>query len=1163
MLETGLSEPGSGWRAGTGSKIPAETSAGLGRKGGYELLDEIARGGMGIVYRARDLALNRVVALKLMLAGQFATESDVKRFQTEAEAAARLDHPNIVPIYEFGELEGRPFLSMRLVEGTNLAKKLRGKPLDATPTAQLMSILARAVHYAHQRGILHRDLKPANILLDSAGQPYVTDFGLAKCLDSADGLTLSGATLGSPNYMPPEQAAGHAEQLTTAADTYSLGAIMYELLTGRPPFLAGTPLQTLRKVMEEAPATPRLVSKFVDRDLETICLKCMERQPERRYGSAEALADELERWLRHEPIQARPAGGVERLAKWMRRNPKVATLAILLNLVFAAALGLGVFLSLRIAAAKKEAEKANTRLARNVRSFEWQKIDELIGTGKRSDALAYLSSFLRQNPNDQLAAKRTISMMSSRTFGLPAAVPLRHGAQVNSLALSADDRRLLTGADDGKVRLWDLQSGGVLSILNHPVKVIQAEFLAGEKEVLTTCQDGVSRLWELNEAKILFQFPKAPPGVWISLMSRDRRHVALREDNSMQLWELPKCRQIGELLRVPQNVKWAAFSPDDHLLAASCVDGTIGIWNTENAQPIIPPLKVPGEVTRLEFSPDARLLAASWGPTITLWDAQRWTKVAELKDDPEGHNGQVLAIQFSPDGRRLASTCYDKPVKIWDLDSGRLLGKPIQAERPFPFCCFSPDGRRLATRAQTGVARVWDAFTGLALSEPFEHEGPITDLRFTSNGRHIVTASQDGTAQLWDISPGTPQSFEARTSDEFPSACFSSNGRLVVRGSGHVAEAFDLQTGQSVGKQMAHEELIYRMKISPDGKKLATAGWDGVGRIWNLETGEPLTPPLRQHSRLYDISFSPDGLLVATCSADFTARLWSAQTGQPIGPELLHQEQVMQVSFRPDSRALLTASVDGTARLWSADDGRPLWPEPLRHKGIVWTAEFSPDGQRIVTASADRSALVWDAQTLRPLTRPMVHERSVSGAVFSPDGKWVLTHSEDGTARVWAADTGEPVSDPMRHKAKITEATFSPDMRWVLTGSADGTARLWDARTGYPVSEPLMHLGPVTCVQFSPDGTRCLSIASRDALRVWPVVEVPVPAPPWFAEFVEAVAGKRLNAQGAIEAVRREALQPFREKLASARQSDFYSHWARWFLLERQKDALPPFAPSP
>jgi len=303
-----------------------EDKSPLGRFGNYELLEEVGHGGMGVVYRARDLTLNREVALKLMLAGQFAGEREVKRFRSEAQAAARLDHPNIVPLYEFGALESRPFLSMRFVDGRDLSDQLDGQPMDSRRIAQLMSALARAIHYAHQRGVLHRDLKPANVLMDSAGQPHVTDFGLAKCLDSKNGLTLSGAALGSPNYMAPEQAAGHPERLTTAADIYSLGAIMYELLTGRPSFRADTPLETMRKVMDEQPLAPHLVHEFSDRELETICLKCMEKEPERRYGSAQALAEDLERWLRQEPILARPIGIIGRLKKWTRRNPRTAVL---------------------------------------------------------------------------------------------------------------------------------------------------------------------------------------------------------------------------------------------------------------------------------------------------------------------------------------------------------------------------------------------------------------------------------------------------------------------------------------------------------------------------------------------------------------------------------------------------------------------------------------------------------------------------------------------------------------------------------------------------------------------------------------------------------------------------------------------------------------------
>src|SRR6516164_4801927 len=325
LLQMGLSEPRSR-QAGGGDANSQAGADFLGRLGRYELLEEIAHGGMGVVYRARDPTLNRVVALKLMLAGHFAGEQELKRFRVEAEAAARLNHPNIVPIYEFGALEGRPFLSMRFVNGASLANHPRDTPMDAVPAAKLMSTLAQAIHYAHQHSVLHRDLKPANVLLDSAGQPHVTDFGLAKCLDSKEGLTASGAALGSPNYMAPEQAAGHAERLTTAADIYSLGAIMYELITGQPPFRANTALETMRKVMDELPPAPRLLHKLSDRDLETVCLKCMEKEPERRYGSAQALAEDLERWLRHEPIQARPIGTLRRLGKWTRRKPRTAAL---------------------------------------------------------------------------------------------------------------------------------------------------------------------------------------------------------------------------------------------------------------------------------------------------------------------------------------------------------------------------------------------------------------------------------------------------------------------------------------------------------------------------------------------------------------------------------------------------------------------------------------------------------------------------------------------------------------------------------------------------------------------------------------------------------------------------------------------------------------------
>ncbi|MEW6304817.1 MAG: DUF2514 family protein [Verrucomicrobiota bacterium] len=304
--------------------------------GDYELLEELARGGMGVVYKARQVSLNRTVAVKMILAGHFAGDAEVKRFRTEAEAAAHLDHPNIVPIYEVGEHEGQHYFSMKLVEGGDLARNLGRFTGDPKAAARLVAQVARAVHYAHQHGILHRDLKPGNLLIDANGQPHITDFGLAKRLEVDTSLTLSGAVMGTPSFMAPEQATGKGKRLTTAVDIYSLGAILYQLLTGQPPFVAETPLETLRQVVHQDPKPPSTVCAGIDQDLGTICLKCLEKDPQRRYASANALANDLERWLRHEPIHARPTSPREHAWKWLRRRPPIffaMASAILLCLV--------------------------------------------------------------------------------------------------------------------------------------------------------------------------------------------------------------------------------------------------------------------------------------------------------------------------------------------------------------------------------------------------------------------------------------------------------------------------------------------------------------------------------------------------------------------------------------------------------------------------------------------------------------------------------------------------------------------------------------------------------------------------------------------------------------------------------------------------------------
>ena len=1011
--------------------------------GEYEVIAELARGGMGVVYRARQVKLDRIVALKLVRDPGLATYADLRRFQIEAEAVAQLDHPNIVPIYEVGQAEDQPYFSMKLIEGGNLSgniERLRHHPRDV---ARLMVKVARAVHYAHQRAILHRDLKPSNILVGGHDEPFVTDFGLAKRIEpgAASAETATEAVMGTPAYMPPEQARGGTKSVTTAADVYSLGATLYEALTGRPPFAASSTPEILRKVLDEEPPSPRSLNPGVDRDLATICLKCLEKEPSRRFASAELLAEDLERWLDGRPITARPVSTRERAVKWVRRKPALAGLLAFSAAALVGLIGMGLYynrnLERALDLANRDRYSADMNLAR--RAWDDREVYR---------AREYLEKY--RDHASGLDAYRSFEwyylwkLCDYRLVSLSG-----HAGNVLSVAYSPDGQRLASGSSDMTVRLWDLERNRTEFLLRgHKGDILALAFRPDGKILASGSVDGTVRLWDVmtGECRQTLQVGRR---VNCIDFSPDGKTIALTTDieDRVYFWDVASSREQFSLSSATVDVDRPSFSiwnivkysrDGSRVFILDNADNGVAVWDIADRRLT----RIPhGMIVRgLSLSGDGRwLVTLNSSSMISVWDAVTLSKAEFPHLGGSGGSGNCqVACASSPQGELLAyasATRISGLINLWNLDSRRRIDTIMTEMNPFGQQClaFRPDGRRLAIAHKDQIVIV----TVMTLEQ--------SQTLVSAPGAQInaLAVRGDGERLAW-VAHGDP--------------------RVVV---------WDPGLGKPIRSLAGHEIGVRALAYGPPARPdlLASAGADGKVRLWDSDRDGPARLTLSGHvGEVQDVGFLPDGRGVVSAGVDGTVRVWDADTGRKIRDLRGDAGPLQALAVAPDGRRVAAACGAGLVLVWNVDTGRRVLG-PLFFDGVANDVAFSPDGSRLSAAGSTNdmafsangsrpsgtgsnggsrgAVVVWDTASGSVVSRSSP-PGIVRSLVFSSDGRRVVTGGNDGPLVVWDAVTGRETIALDGHKKPVFALVAAPGQSddkivgRIYSAGSDGTVRLWE-----------------------------------------------------------------------------------------------------------------------
>lgn len=1011
------------------SDASAKESVGTGQRvrylGDYELQSEVARGGMGVVFRARQTSLNRIVALKMILAGTFASDEEVKRFHLEAEAAAQLDHPGIVPVYEVGRHEGHHYFSMGFVDGISLARRLIDGPLPPREAAEIVRQVAEAVQYAHTKGVIHRDLKPGNILIDQKGVPRVTDFGLAKRLESGSDLTGTGQILGTPSYMPPEQAAGQMSAVGPLSDVYSLGAILFCTLTGRPPFQSANPLDTLLQVQRQEPVSLRSLNEKIPADLETIALKCLDKSPARRYQSAQELADELSRYLNGHPILARPVGRIEQAWRWALRNQAIASLLALVVVTLISGTVVSSYYAARATAHANDLAE-ETRRANTHAKKEQENATEAENNARlaNENAQREREQRLRADNNAQLEKQQRERANQREKEALR--------------GLYASHMNLAQAAwENGQV-------GRVLQLLaQHGPGTPSDEFRSVERHYW-------NRLCHTD--RLTLDVPNCMCNV---AYSPDGKRIASagtwNGKHSIKVWDVATSREVASLDGA-KGVRFVAFHPTNEEIASTGYDQKTQIWDLTTGQPKMELKSARFIGACLAYSSDGgKLIVGGTDLTkvnnsavVKIWDTQTGLELNTIN----GHLGEVNSLAISPDEKQIATFGnLDHLVKVWDATTGveKWTLKSSIPGMATGGVAISPNGDLIAAGYGKGIT-LWEATSGKELrSISTQSNGYVTGLAFSPDGQQVVSSNYDQTVRIWNV-----------------------------------------DDGKEVKKFVGHTEIVMAVAISPDGNGVASSSMDGTVRLWTRNNSGDLTKP-DVFGLQRSVAFSPDGSQVAGASHQYWVNILDTVSRQVVRKFYGHSDYVRAVAWNRRGNQIATGADDKSVIIWDALSGS-IVARLKGHSKRVNSVAFSPNGDVVASAGDDQQVVLWSVATREPSWTIKGHSKPVNSVAFSPDGSLLVTTGDDDLGKVWKVATGEFVAELKGHSGNVECAEFSPDGRTIITGGFDKTAKLWDSATGTLLMTITGHTKSLRGVTFSQDGRRVVTTSADQTVKFFDAI---------------------------------------------------------------------------